>query len=165
MARHYPEASRPYWILGLSYFEERNYPRSAYYFQEYLKRETNNPFVPRADHIVYHYLGMCQVGDPDVAINSFKKSIALRPDYFPAYHDLARAHILKKDFKGALQYVARAVDIRPDVIPPYVYAVHCYAELGRFAEAQDLLEKMKQQWPNEIAVKYAQDFLNQKQNP
>jgi len=163
MIRHYPQASRPYWILGLSYFEERDYAHSAYYFQEYLKRDTNNPFVPRSDHVVYHYLGMCQVGDPNAAIVSFMKSIALRPDYFPAYHDLARAHILKNDFEGALTVVARAVAVRPDVIPPYVYAVHCYAELGRFEEAESLLAKMNKQWPDEPAIKLAQDFFNQKQ--
>ncbi len=165
MVRHYPQASRPYWILGLSYFDGKDYRRAEHYFQEYLKRDTNNPFVPKMEYVVYHYLGMCQVGNPDAAIEYFRRSAQLRPDYFPVYHDLARACILKGDFETALQYVAQAVKVRPDVLPPYVYAVHCYAELGRFEEAEDLLARMKKQWPGEEAVGYAQDFLRSKEAP
>ncbi|MFA5260867.1 MAG: hypothetical protein WC450_06535, partial [Candidatus Omnitrophota bacterium] len=39
MIRNYPDSSRPYWILGLNYYEQAQFDKAKYYFEEYARKD------------------------------------------------------------------------------------------------------------------------------
>lgn len=145
MIRNFPDSSRPYWILGLSYSDGGEPARAVPYFEAYLEQGPRNPFVPdpRRDHNVYNRLGLCYPDDPDRAIGYFVQAVRLQPDFFLGHLNLARAYLQKGDCQSALQYARHAVELYPPFLPGYIYAVHCLAELGEFDQAEEFLRRAR----------------------
>jgi len=95
MIRNYPDSSRPYWILGLEYFERGQHDKAIFYLSQYLKREPRNPFVldPKRNFSVYYLLGRCHLPYGRRSIPFFKKAILLKPDYVLVYKDLIQVYL------------------------------------------------------------------------
>lgn len=72
------------------------------------------------------------------AIEWYKRSVAQRPDYFPAVKRLLDAFILAERYEEALQFIQQAQGISPDTITLYRLlaqqdnAINCKASLSQF---------------------------------
>lgn len=167
MIRRFPDSSRPYWILGLTYYEMAKFKQAAYYFREYAARDPRNAFVPPVSRnaLFYHFLGRCYNEDPEAAIREFKKALQLKPDYLLVYLDLAKAYLIKKDFAAAKRYALDALKLNDQAVPAYVFAIHAATELKDFAAGRSLLAKVKALAPQERDVQFVEAFLNQRSQP
>ena len=161
MIRNYPDSSRPYWILGLNYYEQAQFDKAKYYFEEYSRKDPRNPFVPdiQTNYLLWHSLGRCAVNDPGEAVRYFKKALRLRPDFLPAHIDLAKAYILENDFPRAAAAARDAIALDATVPLAYVYAIHAYLGLGDIAAARQLLSAVEGFAGNDANVRYVANLL------
>ena len=165
MIKDYPGSSRPYWILGLSYFEQQNYTQAIHYIKKFMQTNVNNPFILNAgqNFIAYHTLGRCYVNNLDQAIKAYQKAIALKPDFIFAHLDLAKAFIIQKNFKMGLQHAKIAIQINEKISMGYVYAAHCLIELKNYEEALIFIQKAQSiSIPEDVNVQYVKQLYEQR---
>jgi hypothetical protein len=164
MIRRYPQASRPFWILGLTALESRQYDKAIGYFRGYLKAEKRNPFVRNAgqDYFIHHQLGRCYVEDPHQAIAQFRRAVSLRPDYTAAYADLAKAHLLAGEPRDALAAAIRTIELDAGMSIAYVYAAHGALELGDRESAEEFLRKGLSVAPDDQNLLYLKQIMGEK---
>ena len=69
MIRNYPDSSRPYWLLGVEYYDLGRYEEAAKYFKQHLKNDPRNPFLthPSKNAAVYHILARSIRGNAEEA--------------------------------------------------------------------------------------------------
>jgi len=85
-------------ILGEAYIRQRNYTSAL---RELLKAEALYPddyFLQNDLGLVYYYKGR-----QDLAINHFKKSLALKDDYAPARNNLGNAYAQNNEWDKAIE--------------------------------------------------------------
>jgi tetratricopeptide (TPR) repeat protein len=159
--RDFPKASRPFWILGLTYLESRQYDKAIASFQHYLDIKEDNPFVRevRQDYFIHHQMGRCYVYDHKKAIAEFQKSIQLRPGYALAHADLAKAYLLTENYQAALGHAVKAVELDGNLIFGYVYAIHSALELGERAQAQEFMKKALTVSPEDPNLHYLKNRM------
>jgi len=164
MIRRFPDSSRPYWILGLTYYDRAQFDQAAFYFKKYQQSAPRNPFVPdvQKNALVHHFLGRCYANDPDQAIAEFRQAIQYQPNYVLAYLDMAKAYLLKSDFKEALRYAREAVRLDDKAVLAYVYAAHSCVELKDFVQAEEWLTRVKKIAPRDPNIIFAENFLLQR---
>src|SRR6185369_7395194 len=79
---------------------------------------THVPVLDAADNraVTEHNLGSAfqSAGRIDEAIDQYKKAIAIKPDYAPAYSNLGSALLSKGDATGAINAYQQALSIDPD---------------------------------------------------
>jgi tetratricopeptide (TPR) repeat protein len=79
---------------------------------------THVPVLDAADNraVTAHNLGAAlqSAGRLDEAINQYKKAIAIKPDYTPAYSNLGSALLSRGDAAGAINAYQQALSIDPD---------------------------------------------------
>jgi hypothetical protein len=66
----------------------------------------------------------------------FKKSVAANKRYAPAYTNLGNIFLLKKDFRKAIEYYGRAVELKPVVHKYRINLARAYYENGRKYKAK-----------------------------
>lgn len=162
--RNYPDSSRPYWALGVEYYEKGRYEKAAANFQKYLTNDPRNPYAlnPRRNFAVYYFLGQCHRSDPNTAIAYFKKVIQLKPDYVLAYIDLSKMYLMKGEGQRALAYAQHALALKNDWPPGYVLAVHSHLVLGQNEQARALLLQALAQFPDDQDLRHLQTRLKKK---
>ncbi len=64
---------------------------------------------------VYNNLGDVYAGEKnyELAIDNFKKSVALRPDYADAVHNIGHIYLELKDYEKAKKYFAQSLEMNP----------------------------------------------------
>jgi TolB-like protein len=87
-------------------------------------------------------LGMARLhsGDAAGAIAPLARGLQLNPfdpQNFVWYNTLAYAHLFARDAHAALQYAARAQEVRPDWPPAVVTEICCHVELGQIDLARE----------------------------
>lgn len=165
MIRRYPDSTRPYWVLGLSYLDRGEKEQAAEYFLQCLKRDVNNPFLEQSkdDFLFYYFLSRCYPDGSPETVAHLKKSVTLRPDYLAGHLDLAKTFILRGDFQSALGAALRAIQLNETVAPGYVYAAHSLIELNRKDEAAPYLNKAMQLAPEDANVQYLDAFYQSRE--
>lgn len=83
-------------------------------------------------------------GDTDKAIESFRKVVALDPDYVPALYHLGKAYVKKGDFAAAIDTLTRAAAKRPDQSSIHV-------DLGQAYLCRDELKKAQTSFTKALA--------------
>lgn len=156
--RGYSDCSKPYWALGEIYLSQGEYDKAIENLSTYLRVDKNNPFVEamQRDYFVHNRLGMCYVNDPDKAIAEFQMAIRLRPDYALGYANMAKAYILKHDFKKSLAYSLKAIELNDGLVLGYIYAIYDYVALEDMEKAQGFLKKAVELSPHDEGVQYLQ---------
>lgn len=163
MIKDHPEASKPYLILGQACFANQHYDEAAKNLSQYLQMDKNNFFVTRMrlDSFVYDRLGMCYVHDTDRALMAFQESIRLKPQYSLPYIHIAEVYIFKKDFKAALAYTLKAIELNQEMPIAYVYAIQCYLQLKEKRQGGDLLGKALSIFPQDEGLRYLQKLIEE----
>ncbi|HOY09378.1 MAG TPA: hypothetical protein PLB05_04805 [Candidatus Omnitrophota bacterium] len=164
MIRNYPDSSRPYWILGLNYYEQAQFDKAKYYFEEYARKDPRNPFVPamKDNFLLWHSLGRCCVRDPIQAARYFEKTVQLRPDFLPAHIDLAKTYILQNNYPNAASAALKAIRLDATVPLSYVYAIHAYIGMGDIPAARRLLTAVEGFAWDDTNVRYVSRLLQER---
>jgi len=82
-----------------------------------------------------------EAGDYDKAIKSFKKAIALRPNYPLAYFAMAEAYLQKGDIEHSKHALEEAIRLDPEYAEAYYNLAGLYAYEGNRLKAERLLNK------------------------
>jgi TolB-like protein/DNA-binding winged helix-turn-helix (wHTH) protein/tetratricopeptide (TPR) repeat protein len=99
--------------------------------------------VPLNAHLGWHYL---YSGDPDRAIKQLLKTIELEPNFVTSYLYLGFAYEQKGMNDAAIAEFSKAMAISGDGRRPVMEAAlgHAYAVAGKRAEAQRVLDRLKE---------------------
>ncbi|MFC1567422.1 tetratricopeptide repeat protein [Thermodesulfobacteriota bacterium] len=116
-------------LMAVTWKQVGYWKNSITLFEHTLKTTSNNV-------LIHHYLGntLAKLGRTDDAVYQYVKALNLRPDYIPAYNNLAIVLFRKGDAKGAIIHFREALRIKPD------YEVAHY-NLGSALEKQGQLDE------------------------
>jgi predicted Zn-dependent protease len=115
--------------------EEKDIARSVTYFENYLKRQPDDPEA-------FFGLGLAQkrMGALDRAIENFSKAASLFPEDGEIYRELGAAYLLKANLPEAQKNLERARSLSPSDALTYFYLGRVYSEQKLAEEAlQSLL--------------------------
>ena len=110
--------------------EEKDIARSATYFENYLKRQPDDPEA-------FFGLGLAQkrMGALDRAIENFSKAASLFPEDGEIYRELGAAYLLKANLPEAQKNLERARSLSSSDALTYFYLGRVYAEQKLAEEA------------------------------
>jgi tetratricopeptide (TPR) repeat protein len=78
-----------------------------------------------------------------LAIQEFKKALAVNPDYAEAHRNLARVYYVQKKYLKAAEHYKNLTNLDPYDIDAYILTALAYAEAKRYSEAKKELEIAK----------------------
>ena len=112
----FPQVPKFYKLAGQLYGQKLMFEKAASAFEKY---RTFNPDDTEANELlgtIYFNLGIDQArqGNEDAAIDYFKKTIDINPDYGQAYINIAAMYIEKKDYQAAGNYLDKSIALFPD---------------------------------------------------
>ena len=164
MVRRYPDSSRPYWILGLNYYNAGNFKEAAKYFEKHLQAGANNPFISddKEKFLTYHFLGRASQ-DPDKAIVYLNKARDRYPSAAILLLDLSKNYIIKKDYPAAIRYAEEAIKSGPPFAIAYVYIIHSHIAAGELPQARKVLGQAKAIWGEDANLKAVETYLKRKE--
>jgi len=165
MVRNYPDCSRPYWVLGLTYLNLGKDEKARKNFQKYLEISRNNPFVEAMgqDYFIHHLLGRTYTEDPDRAIIEYKIAMRLRPDYVHPFLDLSLAYIQKKDYPEAITSAKKVIERRENILA-YICAIFSYMELDDLRNAREMLSQAFEHFPKDRYLKHYETLISKKES-
>jgi putative PEP-CTERM system TPR-repeat lipoprotein len=99
-------------------------------------------------------LGRAQLatGDATLAVGTFSKLVAARPDSAEPLVLLARSHALLKEYDRAIEKLREALKIKPDLFEANRDIVVIYAASGRPEQALQEIRTLERQRPNDVRV-------------
>ena len=97
-----------------------------------------------AQDYLKHGLILAGEGREELAVNSFKKALAIKPDWAEAYSLLGSALSRAGNYAEAEQALRKAVTLKPDYAEGWFYLGQFLKEKGKEAEAQEAFRKAKQ---------------------
>jgi len=126
-------------LFGRAYLVS-NFPEPA--IAEFQRAVRMNPKYPRV-HGLLGYAFLDHLGEQAYpqAREEFEKELKLNPDQYYFQTLLGIATVALRDFPAAEVALKKAVALRPDDAPPYLYLGETYTETNRLKEAVDNLEK------------------------
>ncbi len=93
-------------------------------------------------------------GKYDEARRSFEKAIKLDPGQHEAYYGLAAAHYFQFSYKSASEALAKAIEIAPRWLAPYLLKAEVDIGLGQPGHAEEAMMKAAQMYPRSPHVQY-----------
>ncbi len=128
---------------AIDVFNKGKYKEAVKFFKSLLEEDSKNP-------ILYFYIGFSykKIGNIDSAIENFKKSIEIKPDFSFSLKELGTIYAKKGDFKKAMEFYKKAIDAGGgDADTLYNYGV-CAINLGENSVAKLAMEKVIKIDPN-----------------
>ena len=118
--------------------------------------------ITEASSDLWHLLGVYHQNkqEEEAACEAYKRSIDIEPDRAHTLSNLATGLEKLGHLEKALAHSARALELRPSVLPLLHNHAHILTRLGKFGEATKLYEHVAQQ-PNASAVSISSFFYNQ----
>ncbi len=112
---HNPNFISAYYQLGISYYNQKNFSKSIAFFEEAIKRGMKS-------HTVYYNIGNAyySLGENDIAIKKYLKSLSIRPDFTPAAYSLFRIYFGNEDYKNAVSSLRPVIS--DEKLPSYLLA-------------------------------------------
>ncbi|MEE8349089.1 MAG: tetratricopeptide repeat protein [Acidobacteriota bacterium] len=84
-------------------------------------------------------------GDPatlrDLAIDEFRKTVALDPEHFAALYELGRLLLGRESYRETVEVMNRFIELRPWIVQGYELKAKAHVQLGEMAEAIAALEE------------------------
>jgi tetratricopeptide (TPR) repeat protein len=114
--------------------------------------------TPGSDYDAWYYLGLSlhREGKINDAGKAFEKTIALKPDFAPAYTAMAYMRLLGADNKGALKNADKALELDPKNFEAHYIAGRARLGEGKPAEALARAEEalnVKADYPQALLLK------------
>jgi tetratricopeptide (TPR) repeat protein len=114
------------------------------------------------DAETYYNLGIAygNSGNPEKAMESFRKAIQLKPDYAEAYNGLGSAYGKSGDLEKAIELYKKAISLKPDYAKPHYNLGVTYGEKSNWEKAIKYYEeaiRIKADYPdvhNNLGVAY-----------
>jgi tetratricopeptide (TPR) repeat protein len=94
-----------------------------------------------------------------LAIQEFKKALAINSDYAPAHQNLGRVYSVQGKFLKAAKHYKKLTDLAPNDIDSYVLAALAYAEAGKYEDARAQLEIAKTMTTDKAILKKLDDYI------
>lgn len=116
-----PDYAKAYNGLGITYFRKKMLDEAIVEFKKAI--EINSDYVEAHYHLGAAYFKKSML---DEAIIEFKKAIKIDPDYTDAYYNLAIVYYFKKEYKLAIQYCDKAVQLGYKSDPKFLKALEPY---------------------------------------
>lgn len=110
-------------LLGIIYIQKSKYLEGIDLLEDSLKKDPNQFFAHNA--LGVGYLNMHQ---PNKAIQSFTRAIAIKKDYFDAYFNLANALKANNNFIDAIKNLDKCAALNPNNSDVYNNRGNIYAE-------------------------------------
>jgi TolB-like protein len=84
-------------------------------------------------------------GQPDLAIEHFKTSLRLDPREQRAnpFMGIGVAHFFARRFEDARSTLLQSLQEKPNWVPSYRFLASCYAHMGRLAETQETVKRLR----------------------
>jgi len=114
---------------------------------------------------VYNNLGdvYANEGNYELAMENFKRSVALRPDYADAVHNIGHIYLELKDFEKAKKYLGQSLEMNPRLhMAAYKLGFIAYIE-GDFDSARTYFNKCLEYQPNDPDCINGINMLNNSQ--
>ncbi len=112
---------------------------------------------------VYNNLGdvYTREGNYDLAIENFKMSVSLQPDYADAVHNIGYIYMLKSDMENAKKYLEKSFEMNPRLYgSAYKLGVIAY-KTGDYKTAKMYFEKVLQLSPTDASAAQSLQLTNQ----
>lgn len=125
--------------LGMLALRQNDQAEALKWFARAVKSDSKSYFA----HYYFASMTMAQGGEEDGSSieGSLRQAIALNPRFAPAYNQLAMYYGMRHEhLKDALQLVTRASQLDPATIGYRLNAANLLEEMGRFAEANQVLQ-------------------------
>lgn len=94
-----------------------------------------------------------------LAIQEFKKALAIDPDYAQAHRNLGRVYFVQGKFLMAAKHYKKLTDLDPRDIDSYVLTALAYAEAGKYVDARARLETAKRMTTDEKILGKLDDYI------
>ena len=117
-----------------------------------LKQLEENPESAR-----YNYqAGRMYIGKGDLsnALEHFKKTAKLEPNYKLVFSEIAKIYLQMNDKNRAIEYFKKSIKYNPNNPSPANNLSVVYMSMGKFDQAKKILEEKLKKHPNNEALKY-----------
>lgn len=106
---------------------------------------------------VYNNLGdvYSDEGNYDLAIEAFKKSVALKPDYADAVHNIGFIYLQLGDTAKAKKYLQQSIDMNPRLFQAWYKMGRIFMAEKNYQEAQKYMSKALELNPKDETVQQA----------
>lgn len=134
-----------FYKLGLVFYKTNKLEMALEHLEKAL--QFNN-----TSHETYYYIGMANncLGKTDAAILNLKKALKIKNNFYKGFLELGKLFQKQKDYKNAVKHFLIAESINFDDITVRISLAECYAEMKRYDDAVDVIEKlMKSNYNNE----------------
>ncbi len=128
---------------ALNTFEKGDYEEAIKRFSNLLEKEKNNP-------VYYFYIALSyeKLNDTDKAIEFYRKSLSIKPDFTFSLQKLGTLYAKKSEFKKAIEYYERAIKGGEADADTYYNLGVCYINTGDNKNAKKAMEKAVELDPN-----------------
>jgi tetratricopeptide (TPR) repeat protein len=123
-----------YFLMGMCEFKLQKLLNSKNTLEKCLQI---NPLLSQANHLLGNVLR--DLGNFNLAINSYKKEISLNPNYPDVLNDLGVLYFIKNEFNKASDAYDQAIKIDSGYADPYQNKAMIHVRQKQFDEAKKLL--------------------------
>ena len=101
---------------------------------------------------VYNNMGdvLANEGDLEGALENFKISVALKPDYADAVHNIGHIYMVQKKYDLAKKYLEKSLEMNPRLFPSAYKLGIIYAEEGNYENSKKYFEQCLEYNPTYI---------------
>lgn len=130
-------------LLGMQMYESGDYPASVKQFAAAIEV---NPKLPELQ--AYYGQALLTTGDADGAVAAFSHELEQNPNNFAANLELGQIWTVRKRLPDALPLLRQAQLIRPRSVDAKLALGKCLGEVGKLAEARQLLRDVVKTIPD-----------------
>lgn len=131
LARHEP-SSGLFGMIGMLYFQQKDYPLAIDYFQKAYYLDNSNTAVKNNSLTAYHLWAsdLIKSGNPNGAISVLNQAMIRFPSSRILYYDLGTAYDYKKEYEKAIEYYKKSLELEPSFEPAKKDIATCMNNMG-----------------------------------
>lgn len=139
----FPNEAMLHFLMGMCEFKLQKLLNSKNRLEKCLQI---NPLLAQVNHLLGNVFR--DLGNFDLAIDSYKKEISLNPNYPDVLNDLGILYFIKNEFDKSINAYDQAMKIDSGYADPYQNKAMIYIRQKQFNEAKKLLELAIKLKPN-----------------